>query len=276
MTRKLLSISILSLFTLLTACNSSKQAVPDSTKTEYAHSDERLKTVIEQNTTDWNVISVPVKLELKSPANISASARAYVCRDSSIYFSVRFLGMEIAMIDITNDSIIAVDKYHKYYAAERLTDVLANVSFDINSFQSILFAHPLTHTEHIENIKQASLFKTLDKESEEWTASPVHQNPLADYTFTYSKTNNDPKNTVISTAIGTITANYEDIKTSSIGISPTVTDIVINSQKLKAELSIRWSWKDVRTDNPSDKKHITIPKGYQRINAAALLKAFVH
>lgn len=276
MIRKLLSISILSLIILLTACNSSKQVGTGKATTEYAHSDERLKTVIEQNATDWNVISVPVKLELKSPANISASARAYVCRDSSIYFSVRFLGMEIAMIDITNDSIIAVDKYHKYYAAERLTDVLANVSFDINSVQSLLFAHPFTHTEHISDIKQASLFKTFDKESDEWTAAPVKQNPLADYTFTYFKMDNNPKNTVISTAIGTITANYEDVKSSSIGISPAVTDIVINSQKLKAKLSIRWSWKDVRTDNPSDKKHITIPKGYQRINAAALLKAFVH
>ena len=77
MIRKLLSISILSLIILLTACNSSKQVGMGKATTEYTHSDERLKTVIEQNATDWNVISVPVKLELNSPANISASSEIF-------------------------------------------------------------------------------------------------------------------------------------------------------------------------------------------------------
>ena len=277
MTRKLFNLGILTLLLALTACHTSKTTgVNDINKTEYTHSDDRLKSVIEKNNTEWEVISVPVKLELKSPSNLSASARAYICRDSSIFFSIRFLGMEVAAIDITTDSIIAVDKYHKYYAAERLADVFANVSFDINSIQSLLFAHPFTHTAHITDVKQASLFKTESSESNLWTAFPKKQNPLADYTFTFGTENNMPVSTLITTAIGNITALYTTPEITSVGTAPKVTNINVNSKKIKAELALKWSWKDVRTDNPADKKHLTVPDGYKRINAAALLKAFTN
>lgn len=271
----------ITLFTIfcftLSSCHSSKSAI-DTTSADgkqFSSAKERLKEVISRNSAEWNTVSVPVKLELKSPAGISASAKAYLQRDSSIYFSVKFFGMEVAVLDIRNDSIIALDKYHKYYAAEKISDLLSNISFDINSMQSLLLGHPFTHTEHIKSSKQADLFRTV-QDSITWTVTPKKQNPLADYAFTFDNSYNSPSQTTIDTAIGKIIAKYTNITQTSIGDSPQFTDINIDADKIKARLSLKWSWDNVRTDNPADVKHVTIPTGYKRIDSAALLRALIN
>ena len=260
----------------VSSCSSSKSALGTSgaDEREFSSSKDRLREVILRNSNEWTTVSVPVKFELKSPANISASAKAYLQRDSSIYFSVKFFGMEVAVLDIRNDSIIALDKYHKYYAAEKISDLLANISFDINSMQSLLLGHPFTHSAHITNIKQTDLFRT-EQDSISWTVTPKKQNPLAEYTFTFDNSNNIPSQTTIETAIGKITTSYANVTRTSIGDSPQFTNINIAADKIKAQLSLRWSWENIRTDNPSDIKHVSIPAGYKRIDSVALLKALI-
>lgn len=275
MIRKLLLISILTLPLLFSSCHSTKTAATGQQDEQFASTDDRLKSVISKSDTEWNVISVPVKLELKQPKSMSASGRAYIQRDSSIYISVRFLGMEVAVADINNDSIIVLDKVHRYYAAERLTDIFANVQFDINSIQSLLLARPFTHNAHISHAKQANMFKTgADIEDKQWAATPKKQNPLADYTFSFNDGDNMPCRTEINTKIGVVIARYSAPEVTAIGISPEVTSINIDAAKFNAKLDIKWSWDGVKVDNLSDRKHAVIPRGYQRIKAANVLKAF--
>lgn len=76
----------------------------------------------------WTCVYMPVNLDLEKPLSLSASGRATMVRDSLIHISVRFIGMEVAVIHANTDSVYIVDKYHKKYMAEPLSALLGKYS----------------------------------------------------------------------------------------------------------------------------------------------------
>lgn len=101
----------LGLLLTVTNCGSTKQAAPISSIDSY---------------TGWKAVSMPVNVDLQKPMSLSASGRATLIKDSLVHISLRFIGMEVAVIRATPDSIFVVDKYHKKYFAEPTKDLLGS------------------------------------------------------------------------------------------------------------------------------------------------------
>lgn len=256
------------------SCRTSKSVTEGAEQSaEYKSVADRMKAVIANGGNhEWQVLEVPVRVEISSPTNLSASAKAYLVPDSLLRLSVTILGFEVAQLQVTNDSIVAIDKYHKMYAAENLAKVLANVNVDMNSIQSLLLARPFTCAAHITDASQAKLFDAKAIDGDMWQAEPKKQNPLADYSFFYRMDDNVPLCTVISASQGVVTAGYESHVTTALGVVPTQTSITADTEKFDAVVSLRWSWSKAKTSGVKIRE-LKIPSDYRRIDSAALIKA---
>jgi hypothetical protein len=81
---------------------------------------------------------MPVKVKLSSPMSASLSGRATIVRDSLVNLSMRVLGMEVAVVNITPDSLVLVDKYHKYVFSESLQKIMGSHKITLGDMQDIM------------------------------------------------------------------------------------------------------------------------------------------
>jgi hypothetical protein len=105
---------------MMTACHSSRNA------TTYAAGGT------------WHDVYMPVKVKLNSPSSMSLSGRATIVRDSLVNLSMRMLGIEVAVVNITPDSLMLVDKYHKYLFSESLQSVMGSHKISLGEIQDIM------------------------------------------------------------------------------------------------------------------------------------------
>lgn len=87
---------------------------------------------------DWQTLSVPVKLSIDTPMKQKVSATMTMQRGQWITCSVRMLGMEVAVLSVDNDSIFAVDRWHKIYVAESTQKMLAGFPASVTDLQQLL------------------------------------------------------------------------------------------------------------------------------------------
>lgn len=91
----------------------------------------------------WTTFTAPVKLKLESPKRMSISGRCSMVYGESISLSVRMLGMEVANIYVTPDSVFAATtKFQKYYMKESLSDLLDNNYVPFDGLQDMLVGDP--------------------------------------------------------------------------------------------------------------------------------------
>ncbi len=90
----------------------------------------------------WQDLYVPLTFELQSPKNMSISGRATMIRGRQIHISLRFLGMEVALIDITPEAITAIDKYHRLIVTEPIAELLARHDLSVSDLQDALTGNP--------------------------------------------------------------------------------------------------------------------------------------
>lgn len=143
---------ILALAILLSACHSNRGIQPSSGETYLARTDgknllskkeaSRLFSAIYESDNDWRRLGVPLSLRVMEPKGFSISGTATMVHEESVFISFRMLGFEVAQIFIVNDQILAVDKYHKKYFAEPLTELVKNYGFNLSNLQSLLIGAP--------------------------------------------------------------------------------------------------------------------------------------
>lgn len=100
----------------------------------------------------WQSLEVPVKISIASPLSLACSGKATLVRDSSIYVSMRMLGMEVAYIYADADSAIFCDRYHKQYVSEPLDRLLPEEYASIGRIQNMMLGQniPVIFSDKIE------------------------------------------------------------------------------------------------------------------------------
>lgn len=121
---KLIYILLIAMTAMMSACHSSKSASTYVSST---------------NGEQWHDVYMPVKVKLSSPKSMSLSGRATIVRDSLVHLSMRVLGMEVAVVNMTNDSVMFIDKYHKYLFSESLNSVMGSHKMTLGDMQNIMF-----------------------------------------------------------------------------------------------------------------------------------------
>lgn len=59
-------------------------------------------------------------------------------RDSSVVVSLRMFGMEVAVVSLTTDTLMVLDKYHRLAIVQPVSEVLRGVPLSISDLQDIL------------------------------------------------------------------------------------------------------------------------------------------
>lgn len=75
---------------------------------------------------DWQNVYANVNVYASKPMSMNFSGRLTMERDRYIHLSMRFIGMEVAVLYMNVDSVYFVDKYHKYFYAEPLPVLLGS------------------------------------------------------------------------------------------------------------------------------------------------------
>ncbi|MBO5053588.1 MAG: DUF4292 domain-containing protein [Muribaculaceae bacterium] len=125
-----LYIALLAIISIITleSCHSQKANTKDAD----------LNAIISAASHDWHDVKMPVKVAIDEPMSMSMSGRATLVRDSLINISMRVFGMEVAVVNITADSVLVIDKYHKYYFNESLSNVMGSHKITVGEMQNIM------------------------------------------------------------------------------------------------------------------------------------------
>lgn len=118
----------------------------------FACGSQRQTTASHTRQADWTTLEVPVKVTVDKPVSLSCSGKAVLVRDSTIYMSLRILGMEVAYLYADADSAVLCDRYHKLYLSEPLQRLLPPDYARISRLQDLMLGleQPGQITRHVE------------------------------------------------------------------------------------------------------------------------------
>lgn len=86
----------------------------------------------------WSNIYLPVKLEMLQPKQMAVSGRVTMVRDSSVYFSFRIIGMEVASAYCDADSAFVAMKHNRTLLTAPLRGLLSGASLTVGDIQDLL------------------------------------------------------------------------------------------------------------------------------------------
>lgn len=254
----------------IAGCRSSKQSATLSPESDGERSLSEHFNALTSSYAEWEDVNVPVKLELEEPKQYSISGRATMVRGKSILISLRVLGLEVANLYITNDSVYATEKIHKYYLAEDINSLRGKFPVSINDVQDILLgqAFLLEHGRIEKSMKkQVKLFEM----GEYWTILPKKFYDDVEYAFGVSSDDKLMALTVYRKDVTPLVCQYSNHVSSSAGTIARVSNINISTGKMAMKATIKWDAEKAKW-NTGKQNVWKMPKGYKRISGESLMK----
>lgn len=271
--RRLRAVLFAGLLALIAvSCRTSKVA----TESEGEASDrlslnERFENVVSSQG-EWTRIQAPVKVSLLKPEKFSLSGRVYMVRGENIHFSMRFIGLEVAVIDVTRDSVFVIDKYHRKYLAEPIGALLAGAEVSISDIQDILLGRAFINGDGALS-KGALKNVILKKDGDSWSITPKKKIHGVEYSFIYNVADDVMNRLIVTAGKRKVEAKYDSpIETSSgrfmqtLGIETAAGSKPIAVKIATTMKSAKWTFKDNVLTHDTE--------GYERIGVKQILKLF--
>lgn len=268
-----LLIAMLSVMT--TGCHSSRTGVVSGGGYEHNSAEalsqgvlKELFNSLENGYSEWESMKMPVTLSLRSPKNMSIGGTLSMERNHSIHMSFRFLGMEVASLMVTEDSIYAAYKLEKIYFAESIRDLMGGFPATVGNVQDMILGRPFVLGENNVALSQC----TLSGNGATWTITPDRSPMGMKYDFTIdTPTGNVELLTVNLPARSPITADYSDFDTSETG--PMAGNTSISAKTSKTTFTGEITLNPRKADwGKGYGKSWTVPKGYTRVHAEDIIK----
>lgn len=220
----------------------------------------------------WERVRIPVSVKLTSPKNFSLSGTATFVRGKSIQFSMRVLGMEVATLFVTPDSVIAIEKFHKYYVAESLRSFLDGFPVSIDNVSDLLTGRAFILGQNSLSASDVSKVKlSSDPARRGWTMTPPQVSSSGDYSFSFS-----PYNILQTLKIAldgsNATVDYAGVESTAYGPMAAGVILSAHSGRLAVEATIEWNLKRARWDGEVEERPVSIPRGYTRVKSSDLSK----
>lgn len=243
---------------------------PTETESHVATPAERFDSIAALSK-DYDCFTASFKISLNAPQRISFSGRAYVQRNKSIYLSLRKFGMEVARLYVTNDSIIAVDRFNKRYVAESLSDALARCPVTIGNIQKLLTGQPFAIGDR--PLKSEDFIIDTQPENGQWTAIPKEIPAGFESGYLFSLKDNSLLALAVKGGPTTFLTRYTDYYPTPAGLVAANIGVSVAGMKFPLDLSLEWTWTGAVWNKPGDMKQFVFPdREYKRIAAADLLK----
>jgi len=269
---------IVAAMTLLTACGTMKKnagtaaggtrTTTTPTATTTLTDDQQLDAIV-ATLGNWHTMQCGGNMSLSGAKSLSSSMQVRMVRDEAIYISLRpMLGIEVARLLITGDSVYAVDKVHRRYLAEKVSLLTAGIPVTVSTVQDIFLGRSFIIGEGTLNTALKSQVTVNRVGQQCQLASKQHYKGYG-YAFTY-----DAANHIVSLDIvpeGSTTAAYQvrygDVQSTTAGmIAGTVNvDARVEGSQFAFALdydNMEWN-KDVKIDR-------SVPTHYKRMSAKSL------
>ena len=269
-------IILIMLVALMSACGTFKKAatVPSTTTptTTPTVTTDPIDAVI-ATLGDWQSMQCGGNITLKAGSSFSSAIQVRMLRDEAIYISLRpLLGIEVGKLLITGDSVIAVDKVHKRYVAEKVSLLTAGIPVTVSDVQDIFLGRPFIIGKGTLNEGMKPQV-TATAEGSGTLISPQEGYRGYGYTFKF-----DHKQRILSLDIvpqGSTTAayrvQYNDVKGTSAG--HVAHGIKVNAVVEKKKLDFTLNYKEIDW-NGNVKIDSALPNGYTRMKASDLFSLF--
>ena len=267
--------AIVAVALLAFACRTTKHSADnqpytgETEQTETATGAFSLQTVAE-TVPAWNDVTISGKLTINSgKSSISSPVILKMVNDKMISISIRpILGIEMGKIYITNDSLVAVDKYHKTYFKENIVS-LVGFDLDVASLQALFLSHPFQPGEGPITDKNRKKFNATNPDTDgNWNIAPKKQPDAFSYNFDMNGNNVSSFNLVVATnsAYLPFAANFHAFRLSTKGIfaSEINLELPLSDSNMQTRLSYTkdFSWDTGLTDNiqvPSNARRMSLP-----------------
>ena len=224
----------------------------------------------------WQDVQMPVRATIRSPFSISASGRLTMVQGKLIHISVRLLGMEVAVMQVTPDSVFVVDKFHRYLIAEPTEKLTARTGLTVGDMQNALLGRAFLPGQ---GAATASMSSRLTLGEEDGMLSIAPADAPAGYTWRMHAATLDDGRVALADLTVSVdgqspaTAAYTPAaQLSPIGAIATAVDLraAVAGKKIDARLSYtadqaRW--------NTGTTPSLPSLRGYTRVSAATLLKS---
>ncbi|MBQ7042906.1 MAG: DUF4292 domain-containing protein [Muribaculaceae bacterium] len=266
-----LYIAILCMVLLMIAgCRSAKQSATASPDTDSERSLSEHFDALVSSYADWEDVNVPVRLELEAPKQVSISGRATMVRGKSVLISLRVLGMEVANLYITNDSVYATEKIHKYYIAEDINSLRGKFPVSINDVQDLLLGQVfLLERGRIDKSMKNQV--RLSEMGEYWTILPKKFYDDVEYAFGMSQNDELKALSVSRQDITPLVSQYSNHASSPAGTIACMSKINLSTEKMAMKATIKWDAEKAKW-NTGKQSVWKMPKGYKRISGESLVK----
>ncbi len=268
--RYVCSIILCVVLMTVVGCRSSKQATSSTTVEGDERSLSQHFDALAASYVDWEDVNLPVKLELDAPKQMSISGRATMVRGKSILISLRVLGLEVASLYITNDSVYATEKIHKYYLAEDINSLRGKFPVSINDVQDMLLGQAFL-------LERGRLEKSMKKQvilsemGEYWTILPKKFYNEVEYAFGMSQNDELKALSVSRNGETPLVCQYGNHSNSKAGMIAQNVKINLLTGKISVKATIKWDAENAKW-NTGKTSEWKMPKGYKRISGEALLK----
>lgn len=221
---------------------------------------------------DWQDVQMPVRLQLTSPKSFGVTARCNMRHDRWIQFSVRMLGFEVARVWIDNDSIHAVDRYHKRYLSEGLRRFLGNADVSLANLQDMMLGRAFIAGKGGGTLTGASMSQVRVEPSEQGVMILPKSVPSGfNYGFILSNSGNCLEAaSVMAGESSAVTVNYSGFLSTAAGSVCSVASMQTVKGK-PIDLSLKWNLESARWNRGEELRWET-PRGYTRVQADRLLK----
>lgn len=276
-TRKLILIISAALLLPLASCHTASKAVgggntgttsyDNTTKAEPSNISALASTY-----KSWKTFSSGGRMEIGGDVDFGTSMQIHIVKGKSIFISLRpVFGIEMGRLYITNDSVIAIDKYHKRYMAESLSFITNGVPITIDALQDIFLNRAFILGEGTLTPSMKNKVDVKASSIGSYSISPKKQYNGFTYGFNVNSTNHITSLNVSPTGEkSTYTVNYDNFNSTSLGTMATMLSIATKIGGKDFTLSFDYS---KITWNSNFNDEIKIAPGYTRISGKSLMSS---
>lgn len=272
--RFIYTLIALSSVAMFSSCRAKRQATANTDTQVVYSSQSDIKAKLSGYDMHWEKTKVPITLRLKSPKNLSVSGQALMERGKCITISLKFIGMEIGLVHLTPDSVIAMDKYNKRYISESLGKFLSGAELNITNVQDVITGCPflLGSPQPFSTVLNKFEIESPAISGGNYSLIPKQMPTGVEYGFSLSPAMQLAALIIKAGSNQPVTVSYSAPVTTTYGnMSPSVT-VKATSGKTEIEAAIEWGLGKAKWDKDVQMRTVSIPKGYERIDAKKLLK----
>ena len=272
MKKSLLIFSIIFL-AMLSSCRSTKTSTEGGQydPTEASSLNDRFADLTAQYD-DWKDVTLSMKVSLISPKNITVSGKAYMTRNKSLSLSLRFLGMEVVAVYITNDSVFAIDRMNKRYIAESIEQLAEICPVTVNDIQDLLIGQAFLVEKGTMTKAMAKHVKLSELDAQSWVIEPKKAPELFAYAFAANLANQITALAVQKDGLAVAGCEYSQHTSTKAGTVAQQADFTINKGSQPIQASIKWDFGSAKWDTNSERTWST-PNGYKRITLTQLIES---